>query len=106
MIGLREFEEEAIHADIETACVILSNGVVYKSYGISDRIFVDDQFGERLKGAIVSHNHPIVETHFSFSHDDFMALTKNISIDSQELLMELMSFLPNPNMKMLNIFTV
>lgn len=69
---LREFEEEAIHADIETACVILSNGVVYKSYGISDRIFVEDQFGERLKDAIVSHNHPIAETHFSFSHDDFI----------------------------------
>lgn len=34
-------------------------------------MFVDSDLGDDLVGAYVSHNHPIDETLFSFSDDDF-----------------------------------
>lgn len=67
---LKDFEKDAIKESIETACVITTNGEVYKCYGIEDRVFPDYDLGDKLKGASVSHNHPIDETVFSFSKDD------------------------------------
>ena len=51
-------------------CIITSNGDVYKCFGINNRVFPDTDLGDELYGAIVSHNHPIDETAFSFSNDD------------------------------------
>ena len=67
---LKNFEDYAINEDIETACVITKDGDVYKCFGINDAVFPDFDLGERLKGAIVSHNHPIEETEYSFSNLD------------------------------------
>ena len=63
-------EKEAVYKKIETACIIASNGDVYKCFGTNNRVFPDIDLGERLYGVIVSRNHPIDETDFSFSSPD------------------------------------
>lgn len=67
---LKDFEKNAITESVETACVVTANGEVYKCFGVEDRVFPDYDLGDKLKGASVSHNHPIDETVFSFSKDD------------------------------------
>lgn len=64
------FEKSAIKESVETACVITKSGTVYKCFGITDRVFIDFDLGDEIKGAKVSHNHPIEETSYSFSEDD------------------------------------
>ena len=68
---LTEFEKNAIMDDVETACVITKSGKVYKCFGVKDRVFPDFDLKDELIGSVVSHNHPINETIFSFSDDDF-----------------------------------
>lgn len=67
---LLQFEKEAVYEKIETACIITNSGDVYKCFGTNDRVFPDTDLGEKLYGAIVSHNHPINEIAFSFSSAD------------------------------------
>ena len=63
-------EKEAVYKKIETACIIASNGDVYKCFGTNKAVYPDYDLGDELYGAIVSHNHPIDETDFSFSSPD------------------------------------
>ena len=79
---LLQFENEAVDEKIETACIITSNGDVYKCFGTNNRVFPDTDLEERLYGVIVSHNHPIDETDYSFSND-------NIDLFSQFNLIKL-----------------
>ena len=67
---IEAFEKLAIDSPIETALVILQNGDVYKCYGVIDGVYPDADFGDKLKGAIVSHNHPASTTEYSFSDSD------------------------------------
>lgn len=67
---MKKFEIDAIKESVETACVITKTGEVYKCFGIKDRVFPDFDLGDKLKGASISHNHPIKETVFTFSTDD------------------------------------
>lgn len=67
---LKNSERNAITESVETACVVTTNGEVYKCFGMGDRVFPDYDLKEKLKGASVSHNHPDTETVFSFSDDD------------------------------------
>lgn len=67
---LLQFEKEAVYKKIETACIITSNGDVYKCFGTNNRVFPDTDLEERLYGVIVSHNHPIDETASYFSSAD------------------------------------
>lgn len=73
---LTEFEKNAIMDDVETACVVTKSGKVYKCFGVKDRVFPDFDLKDELIGSIVSHNHPITETDFSFSNDDFKMFQK------------------------------
>lgn len=68
---LNKFEEKAIMEKLETACVITNAGEVYICYGVAKRVFPDADLGDKLFGAIVSHNHPIEHSEFSFSKADF-----------------------------------
>lgn len=63
-------EKEAVYEKIETACIITSSGDVYKCFGTNTRVFPYTDLGGKLYGAIMSHNHPIDETDFSFSSAD------------------------------------
>ena len=67
---LTNFEKSAKIQAVETACVITKSGKVYKCFGTKDRVFPDFDLKDELFGAIVSHNHPITETSYSFSGDD------------------------------------
>lgn len=71
-----KFEKEAINETIETACVITKNGTVYKCYGVKDGVFPDFDLGNKLIGAIVSHNHPVEETMYTFSSADMSLFFK------------------------------
>lgn len=73
---LIDFEKKAKYRDIETALVITKEGKVYECYGISNRVFPDSDLKEELRGAAVSHNHPIEETIYSFSEDDLQLFLK------------------------------
>lgn len=67
---LQRFEKNAIKEKIETACVITKAGEIFKCFGVSDRVFPDYDLKDKLKGASVSHNHPIEETTYTFSTAD------------------------------------
>lgn len=67
---IREFENAAVGEKIETACVVALDGTVYKCYGTENEIFPNSDLGYKIIGSVVSHNHPINETEFSFSKDD------------------------------------
>ena len=70
-VVLDSFEQKAILEKMETACVITRSGEVYICYGTENRVFPDVDLGEKLLGAIVSHNHPMEYSEFSFSKADF-----------------------------------
>jgi hypothetical protein len=59
---LKAFEKSAITELTETACVITKSGEVFKCFGVKDAVFPDYDLGDKLKGASVTHNHPIAET--------------------------------------------
>ena len=54
----------------ENAFCITRDGSVYHCRGVSDTVYPDFDLGEELAGAYVTHNHPMGETHFSFSDRD------------------------------------
>lgn len=54
----------------ENAVCITASGKVYRCYGTLGNVYPDFDLGEELAGAYVTHNHPISETHFSFSWQD------------------------------------
>ncbi len=67
---ITEFEQFVMNDEIENALVITRNGEIYRCYGIKNRVFPDYDLGDKLRGATVSHNHPIDETLNTFSKDD------------------------------------
>ena len=67
---ITEFEQSVMNDEIENALVITRNGETYRCYGIKNRVFPDYDLGDKLRGATVSHNHPIDETLNTFSKDD------------------------------------
>ena len=73
---IEKFEKEAVNKSFETACVITQKGKVYHCFGVKDRVFPDFDLKDELKGAIISHNHPITETAHSFSDDDLSLFMK------------------------------
>lgn len=54
----------------ENAVCITKSGSVYHCSGVSGAVYPDFDLGDELAGAYVTHNHPISETHFSFSDRD------------------------------------
>lgn len=54
----------------ENAVCITRKGNVYHCQGVSGSVYPDYDIGDELAGAYVTHNHPITETHFSFSDAD------------------------------------
>lgn len=67
---IARFEADALKEAIETACVIASSGEVYQCFGVKDRVFPDFDLKEKLYGGIISHNHPMDVTSYTFSKDD------------------------------------
>ena len=68
---MTDYEKKAILEPIETACVITKDGKVYKCFGSETNVHPEFDLGDNLYGAIVSHNHPIEKTEYTFSKEDF-----------------------------------
>lgn len=67
-IGL--FEKQNRKAEIEKALVILTDGCMYGCYGTAQSVYPDTDLGDRIRGAVITHNHPIEYTEYSFSNQD------------------------------------
>ena len=67
---LEQFEDEYSNSEIENALVILSNGDVYHCYGTETSVYPDFDLNGEIDGAIISHNHPIEKTAYTFSSAD------------------------------------
>lgn len=70
MKEITAYEKAAVAESIETACVITTEGRVYKCFGVKDRVFPDFDLKDELYGATISHNHPADVTEYTFSGDD------------------------------------
>ena len=68
---LRGYEKEIAGYDKESAVVITALGLVFQCFGDKESVHPDDDMGDALKGAYVTHNHPIGSSNeYSFSNDD------------------------------------
>ena len=71
MAALEEHERRIADSVIENAIVICKDGSVYQCFGVRDGVWPDEDLGERLIGAIVTHNHPEGSGHeYTFSNFD------------------------------------
>ncbi len=79
---LRGYEKEIAGYDKESAVVITALGLVFQCFGDKESVHPDDDMGDSLKGAYVTHNHPVGSSNeYSFSSDDiqlFMAFDLEI----------------------------
>lgn len=80
MEEITRFEKAMVDSTVETACVITKEGRVYYCSGVKNRVFPDFDLKDEIRGATISHNHPIDETVFTFSHDD-LSLFINYDLD-------------------------
>ena len=65
------FENQIVNASIENAVIFTATGDIYHCTGKLDGIGEIEKLGDKLKGSIVTHNHPIsAEGDYSFSRDD------------------------------------
>ena len=68
---LKQYELELAELKVENAIVITLDGEVWRCFGTERRVFPDEDLGEKLRGAYVTHNHPYEYTEYSFSKQDF-----------------------------------
>lgn len=61
---------------IENAIVITTDGEVYQCFGNSTNVWPDIDLGEKIKGSIITHNHPSDKTYYSFSNADISLFEK------------------------------
>lgn len=67
---IAKFEKDNVDKEIEMACVITNIGEVFYCFGVADEVYINFDLGDKIIGSIVTHNHPIEETIFSFSNND------------------------------------
>ena len=64
---IEEFEQKVLKYDYESAIVIDTKGYVYELEGNARDVSITILDDDILKGSMVSHNHPIDDTSYSFS---------------------------------------
>lgn len=64
------FEENSRGLEYEKALVITADGNLYECYGTEQNVYPNADLGERIRGGIITHNHPAVYTEYSFSDED------------------------------------
>lgn len=67
---LTSFEAENRDAKYEKALVILQDGNAYELNGTAQSVYPDADLGDKIKGSIITHNHPAEYTEYSFSSQD------------------------------------
>lgn len=69
---LEKYEEQIVNSEVENAIVISENGEVYQCFGNLNGVWPDADLGEKLRGAYVTHNHPLgSDNEYSFSKADY-----------------------------------
>ena len=75
---LEEYEKEIAGYDIESAVVITDTGLIFQYFGDKESVHPEADMGDALKGAYVTHNHPIGSSNeYSFSSDDMKLFMDN-----------------------------
>ena len=68
---LLQYEKEIANEPIENAIVITRDGEIYRCRGTKETVYPDEDLGEKLRGADVTHNHPRGSSNeYSFSDSD------------------------------------
>lgn len=68
---LSDYEQQIVDSPIENAIVITKDGKLYHCRGTLNGVYPDVDLGEELRGADMTHNHPIGSTNeYSFSPAD------------------------------------
>ena len=74
---LEEYEKEIAGYDKESAIVITDTGLIFQCFGNRENVYVNEDMGDALKGAYVTHNHPVDSSNeYSFSSDDIQLFTE------------------------------
>lgn len=73
---MKKFEDAYVGDSIEHAMVVTKRGDVYHCFGVSASVYPDEDLGDELVGARVTHTHPAKETEYSFSDDDIKLFQK------------------------------
>ena len=108
---VNEYEQVIVNADVEHAYVINPLGEVFEFIGNAYKVDIPEWLN--IKNAIITHNHPINETHYSLSADDinlffnreikelrgldveyiyFMIRTKNTSKDIESINRDILAY--------------
>ena len=76
--SLEKYESEIVSSAIENAIVITQSGLIWHCFGNHNTVFPDIDLGNELKGASVTHNHPIGSVNeYSFSNSDINLFMEN-----------------------------
>nr|DAE53218.1 MAG TPA: minor capsid protein [Caudoviricetes sp.] len=68
---IEKYESRIVNSSVENAVVVKRSGEVVQCYGDLNGVYPDADLGEALKGAVVTHNHPIGSVNeYSFSNAD------------------------------------
>lgn len=68
---LSDYEKLIVDSPIENAIVITKDGKLYHCYGTLNGVYPDYDLGEELRGADMTHNHPVgSDNKYSFSESD------------------------------------
>ncbi|MDO5138570.1 MAG: hypothetical protein Q4D71_08970 [Oscillospiraceae bacterium] len=68
---LSDYEKQIVNSPIENAIVITKDGKLYHCRGTVNGVYPDVDLGEELRGADMTHNHPVGSTNeYSFSNAD------------------------------------
>lgn len=68
---LKQYEPEIADLNVENAIVVTQDGEVWQCFGTKQMVYPNEDLGEKLRGAYVTHNHPYDYTDYSFSDKDF-----------------------------------
>lgn len=75
---LEKYEKEIADSNIENAVVITKSGEVIQCFGNLNGVYPDADLGDKLKGAYVTHNHPVgSDNEYSFSSQDIRLFMEN-----------------------------
>ncbi len=68
---LKKYERIISDSDTENAIVVTKDGKVYRTFGDKNNVYPNLDLGEELRGASVTHNHPVgSQNEYSFSDKD------------------------------------
>lgn len=68
--AIAAFEADNRELEYEKALVVTADGDLYECYGTEQEVYPNVDLGERIRRAIITHNHPAAYTEYSFSKED------------------------------------